>query len=30
LGLPQKMNGQDLKKEALIASLLDWRQQQEA
>jgi hypothetical protein len=28
LGLPQKMNGQDLKKEALIASLLDWRQQQ--
>jgi hypothetical protein len=28
LGLPQKMNGQDLRKEALIASLLDWRQQQ--
>ncbi|MDZ7966376.1 MAG: hypothetical protein RM368_15590 [Nostoc sp. DedSLP03] len=28
LGLPQKINGQDLKKEALIASLLNWRQQQ--
>ncbi|BAY80467.1 hypothetical protein NIES25_69550 (plasmid) [Nostoc linckia NIES-25] len=28
LGLPQKINGQDLKKEVLITSLLDWRQQQ--
>ncbi|MCC5611413.1 hypothetical protein LC612_32905 [Nostoc sp. CHAB 5834] len=28
LGLPQKMNGQDLKKEVLIASLVDWWQQQ--
>ncbi|BAT56972.1 hypothetical protein NOS3756_59840 (plasmid) [Nostoc sp. NIES-3756] len=28
LGLPQKINGQDLRKEALIASLLDWWQQQ--
>jgi hypothetical protein len=28
LGLPQKINGQDLRKEALIASLLGWWQQQ--
>jgi hypothetical protein len=28
LGLAQKVNGRDLRKDALIASLLDWRQQQ--
>jgi hypothetical protein len=28
LGLPQKINGQDVRKEALIDSLLNWQQQQ--